>query len=152
MCACGTRREFLFVNAGRDIRELVPHAGAMCLLERIVSADTDSVVCGTTTHRSAANPLRHDGRLAALHLAEYGAQAMAVHGGLKGDAARAGMLVAIRDLKLHVEWIDDIEGEIVIDAKRLLANSGGLVYSFVARAADRELATGRVSVMFSRES
>jgi predicted hotdog family 3-hydroxylacyl-ACP dehydratase len=140
------------VNANRDIRELVPHAGAMCLLERIVSADDDSVVCATTTHRSATNPLRHDGRLAALHLAEYGAQAMAAHGGLKGDAAQAGLLVAVRDLTLHVERIDDVDGEILIEAKRLLANAGGLVYSFVARAADRELAAGRVSVMFARDS
>jgi predicted hotdog family 3-hydroxylacyl-ACP dehydratase len=137
-------------NTNLKIPELVPHAGAMCLLERIVSADGDSVVCSTTSHRSAENPLRRDGRLAALHLAEYGAQAMAVHGGLKGDAARAGMLVAVRDLKLLVERIDDVEGEIVIEARRMLANSGGLVYSFVARTADRELATGRVSVMFSR--
>lgn len=140
------------MNTDRDIPELVPHAGAMCLLERIVSADGDSVVCSTTSHRSAANPLRRDGRLAALHLAEYGAQAMAVHGGLKGGAPRAGMLVAIRDLKLQVERIDDVDGEIVIEARRLLANAGGLVYSFVARAGDRELATGRVSVMFSRDS
>jgi predicted hotdog family 3-hydroxylacyl-ACP dehydratase len=140
------------VNANRDIRELVPHAGAMCLLERIVSADDDSVVCATTTHRSATNPLRHDGRLAALHLAEYGAQAMAVHGGLKGDVARAGLLVAVRDLTLHVERIDDVDGEILIEAKRLLSNAGGLVYSFVARAADWELAAGRVSVMFARDS
>jgi predicted hotdog family 3-hydroxylacyl-ACP dehydratase len=141
------------LNGDRDIRELVPHAGAMCLLERIVSADADSVVCSTSTHRSTANPLRHDGRIEALHLVEYGAQAMAVHGGLKDPAARrAGMLVAVRDLELHVARIDDVEGAILIEAKRLLANAGGLVYSFVARAADRELASGRVSVMFPRGS
>jgi predicted hotdog family 3-hydroxylacyl-ACP dehydratase len=133
----------------RDIRELVPHAGAMCLLERIVSADNDSVVCATTTHRSTANPLRHDGRLAALHLAEYGAQAMAVHGGLKNpEARRAGMLVAVRDLKLQVERIDDVEGEILVEARRLVANPNGLIYSFSVRAGAGELATGRVSVMW----
>ena len=77
------------MNLERDIRELVPQAGAMCLLERIVSADADSVICSTSTHRSPGTPLRRAGRLAALHLAEYGAQAMAVHGGLNGNAARA---------------------------------------------------------------
>jgi predicted hotdog family 3-hydroxylacyl-ACP dehydratase len=138
------------MNIDRAIRELVPHAGAMCLLERIVSADGGSVVCATATHRSAANPLRHDGRLAALHLAEYGAQAMAVHGGLSGNTARAGMLVAIRELALSVERVDDVEGEIVVEARRLLVNAGGLVYSFVARAGERELASGRVSVMFAK--
>lgn len=137
------------LNVDRDIRDLVPHAGAMCLLERIVSADDASVSCATTTHRSPMNPLRHGGRLAALHLAEYGAQAMAVHGGLTGNAARAGVLVAVRDLKLHVERLDDVDGELLIEAKRLLANSGGFVYSFVARAAGRELGSGRVSVMLA---
>jgi predicted hotdog family 3-hydroxylacyl-ACP dehydratase len=122
----------------------------MCLLERIVSADDASVVCATTTHRSAANPLCHEGRLAALHLAEYGAQAMAVHGGLSGDAARAGMLVAVRDFKLHVERLDDIQDELRVEARRLVSNPGGLIYSFAVRAGGRELATGRVSVIFSR--
>jgi predicted hotdog family 3-hydroxylacyl-ACP dehydratase len=138
------------VNIDRDIRELVPHAGGMCLLERIVSADADSVVCSTSTHRSATNPLRRAGHLAAVHLTEYGAQAMAVHGGLNGDAARAGMLVAVRDLKLHVGRIDDIAGDLRVAARRLLSNPGGLIYSFAVHAGGRELASGRVSVIFAR--
>jgi predicted hotdog family 3-hydroxylacyl-ACP dehydratase len=132
-----------------DIRKLVPHAGAMCLLERIESVDANEVVCGTFTHRAPSNPLRRDGRLAALHLAEYGAQAMAVHGGLANPAAaaRGGMLVAIRDLTLRVERLDDIDAELVINAVRLVANESGQIYSFRASAAGRELGGGRVSVM-----
>jgi predicted hotdog family 3-hydroxylacyl-ACP dehydratase len=132
------------------IRTLVPHAGTMCLLDRIVSADADGIVCATSSHRAAANPLRRDGRIAALHLAEYGAQAMAVHGGLRdrGVASRGGMLVAIRDLRLGVEHVEDVAGELLVEARRLVANPGGLIYSFTVRAGDRELATGRVSVMF----
>ncbi|MEJ0086070.1 MAG: hypothetical protein WDO72_10325 [Pseudomonadota bacterium] len=134
-----------------DIRALVPHVGDMCLLERIVTASESEIVCATFSHRSPANPLRRDGRLAALHLAEYGAQAMAVHGGLEaaGEAARGGMLVAIRDLKLHVQRLDDIEGELAVHALKLVANDSGRIYSFAARAGGRELATGRVSVMFA---
>jgi predicted hotdog family 3-hydroxylacyl-ACP dehydratase len=132
-----------------DIRKLVPHAGAMCLLERIERADEKEVVCGTFTHRALTNPLRRDGRLAALHLAEYGAQAMAVHGGLANPAAaaRGGLLVAIRDLTLGVERLDDIDAELVIHAVRLVANVSGQVYSFSASAAGRELGRGRVSVI-----
>jgi predicted hotdog family 3-hydroxylacyl-ACP dehydratase len=134
-----------------DIRALIPHAGAMCLLERIVSAGDSEIVCATFSHRSPANPLRHDGKLAALHLAEYGAQTMAIHGGLQsaGEAARGGMLVAIRDLRLQVERIDDIEGELAVRAVRMVAHSGGRIYSFAAHSDGRELATGRVSVMFA---
>lgn len=132
-----------------DIRKLVPHAGAMCLLERIERADEKEVVCGTFTHRAPTNPLRRNGRLAALHLAEYGAQAMAVHGGLANPAAAArdGMLVAIRDLTLEVARLDDIDGELLIHAVRLVANPSGQIYSFSASAAGRELGRGRVSVM-----
>jgi predicted hotdog family 3-hydroxylacyl-ACP dehydratase len=132
-----------------DIRKLVPHAGAMCLLERIERADEKEVVCGTFTHRAPTNPLRRNGRLAALHLAEYGAQAMAVHGGLANPAAaaRGGMLVAIRDLTLGVARLDDIDAELIIHAVRLVANESGQIYSFSASAAGRELGRGRVSVM-----
>jgi predicted hotdog family 3-hydroxylacyl-ACP dehydratase len=133
-----------------ELRTLIPHAADMCLLERIVSAGDSELVCATFSHLSPTNPLRRAGKLAALHLAEYGAQTMAVHGGLQsaGEAARGGMLVAIRELRLHVERIDDIESELTVHAVKLVAHTGGRIYSFSARAGERELATGRVSVMF----
>jgi predicted hotdog family 3-hydroxylacyl-ACP dehydratase len=132
-----------------ELRTLVPHAAGMCLLERIVSASDAEIVCATNSHRSAANPLRRNGRLAALHLAEYGAQSMAAHGGLQDPAAAStgGMLVAIRDLSLQVERLDDLEGELLVHAVRLVANPGGRIYSFTASVGGREIGAGRVSVM-----
>ena len=116
-------------SAARDPRLLVPHAGAMCLLARIVRANEREIVCAATSHRASDNPLRRAGRLAALHLAEYGAQAMAVHGGLADPTAkqRGGMLVAIRDLTLEVDRLDDIAGELTISATKLIANAGGQI-------------------------
>ena len=71
-----------------SIADLVPHQGAMCLLEKIVHWDDAHAELTTTTHRSPANPLRNAaGRLRAIHLCEYGAQAMAVHGSLVARAA-----------------------------------------------------------------
>jgi predicted hotdog family 3-hydroxylacyl-ACP dehydratase len=134
-----------------DIRTLIPHAGDMCLLERIVSAGNQEIVCAASSHRSAKNPLRRDGALAALHLAEYGAQTMAVHGGLQsaGEAARGGMLVAIRDLRLEVTRLDDLADDLFIRATKLVANADGRIYSFSARVGEREIGSGRVSVMFA---
>ena len=134
----------------RAVRALIPHAGEMCLLERIVEVSDVELLCATFSHRSATNPLRRAGRLAALHLAEYGAQTMAIHGGLQtaGEAARGGMLVAIRDLRLQVERLDDLDAELTIHAVKLVANATGRIYSFTARAARRELGAGRISVMF----
>jgi predicted hotdog family 3-hydroxylacyl-ACP dehydratase len=141
------------VNAWPDPRTLVPHAGTMCLLSRIVSANDREIVCATDSHRSTDNPLRHANRLAALHLAEYGAQAMAVHGALSDTAAkeRGGMLVAIRDLALHVDRLDDVDGELTVSATKLIATADGRIYSFSVSGAGRELGRGRVSVMLGMD-
>jgi predicted hotdog family 3-hydroxylacyl-ACP dehydratase len=141
--------------AGRDeILRLIPHQGRMCLLDAVVDWDDAQIECRTATHRDPANPLRHDGALAALHLAEYGAQAMAIHGGLleraAGGAARPGVLVALRDLRLAVARIDDLAAPLTVRAKRLLANADGLLYSFEIDADGQRLASGRVGVMYDR--
>jgi predicted hotdog family 3-hydroxylacyl-ACP dehydratase len=136
----------------RDPRTLVPHGGRMCLLARIVSANETGIVCVADSHRCADNPLRSGGQLAALHLAEYGAQAMAIHGGLHGfnEHSRRGMLAAIRDLVLLVDRLDDVPDELTIHAVRLVANTEGRIYRFTASAGGRELGSGRVAVVFAK--
>jgi len=125
----------------------------MCLLERIVAADERAIVCATRTHRAPTNPLRLGGQLAALHLAEYGAQAMAAHGSLAAltRAVRPGLLTSIRDLRLEVARLDDIDGEILIRARRELADGVGAIYEFAAEAGGRLLGGGRVSVIWQLE-
>ena len=96
------------------IAALIPHAGAMCLRDEIIAWDERAIVLRAHDHRDPAHPLRSDGRLRALHLCEYGAQAMAVHGGLlarrAGGRAPPGMLVALRGVELYVARIDDLAG------------------------------------------
>ena len=75
--------------AAIDIATLVPHQGAMCLWQRVVAVDATTVTVATASHRGLDNPLRSDGRLRGLHLCEYGAQAMAVHGGLLAQMSGA---------------------------------------------------------------
>src|SRR5437764_15338661 len=72
-----------------EIRTLIPHAGSMCLLDNVLDWNNESIVCVTNTHRDEANPLRRNGRLSALHAFEYGAQAAAIHCGLRARAAGA---------------------------------------------------------------
>ncbi len=137
---------------GRDaIAALIPHQGAMCLLDRVVEWDKDHVVLATATHRAADNPLRLGGRLRAVHLCEYGAQAMAVHGGLSaqadGKTARPGFLVSLRDVKLQVDFIDQLEGELLVSAQRLLESAGSWQYSFEVTHAGQPIATGRAAIM-----
>ncbi len=133
------------------IKPLIPHAGAMCLWDAVLEADQDRVLVSTRSHRDPHNPLRHTGRLAALHLLEYGAQAMAVHGGWLGrsggGSAQAGVLAAVRDLQLRVEWLETLPGDLICEARRLVANAGGWMYGFALYCGEREIATGRASVI-----
>src|SRR4026208_1011791 len=73
-----------------EIRKLIPHSGLMCLLDEVTQWDDGSITCVTNTHRDSANPLRRDGRLSVVHAFEYGAQAAAVHGGLRARSAGTG--------------------------------------------------------------
>jgi predicted exporter/predicted hotdog family 3-hydroxylacyl-ACP dehydratase len=130
---------------------LIPHHGSMCLLERVVEWDDQRVVLETATHRSPTNPLRADGRLRAVNLCEYGAQAMAVHGGLRstvsGVRAKPGMLVSLRSVKLGREYVDDLPGALRVEAVCLQADTASLQYSFRITHGDEMLAEGRAAVV-----
>ncbi len=137
--------------AGIPIAGLVPHAGAMCLWQHIDHADATSIRLATGSHRDIAHPLRSAGRLRAVHLAEYGAQAMAVHGGLLARAAgtpvRPGFLVALRGLELTLPRIDDLAGELIGHAELLAAGADSQQYAFRIHHEGSCIAEGRAAVM-----
>jgi predicted hotdog family 3-hydroxylacyl-ACP dehydratase len=132
-------------------QHLIPHRGAMCLLDGVIDWDDTHIHADTDSHRDAHNPLRSDDRLRSVHLCEYGAQAMAVHGGLlaarDGAQARAGLLVSLRVVKLLVARIDDLPGRLDVHAHQLLAGNSGWQYSFRIEHAGQLLAEGRAAVM-----
>jgi predicted hotdog family 3-hydroxylacyl-ACP dehydratase len=132
------------------IETLIPHRGTMCLLERVIEWDEDRIVLATSTHRSSSNPLRLDGRLRAIHLCEYGAQAMAVHGGLcaqaEGKTAKPGFLVSLRDVRLSLDYVDQLDGDLHVTAQRLMETTGSWQYAFTIEHGGTTLATGRAAV------
>jgi predicted hotdog family 3-hydroxylacyl-ACP dehydratase len=133
------------------IAALIPHQGEMCLLDRVIEWDPDHIVLTTATHRSPSNPLRLDGRLRAIHLCEYGAQAMAVHGGLCAQAearrAQPGFLVSLRDVSLHIDFIDQLSGDLRVTAHRLLHTRASWQYFFAIAHSGATLASGRAAVI-----
>ena len=136
------------------IEALIPHAGRMCLLERIVEWHAEGICCATTTHRDPANPLATADGLRAVHLCEYGAQAMAVHGGLcapPGEPPALGMLISLRDVVLNVDRIDRFDGELLVMAERLQASDAAWQYRFIVRHGERTLAEGRATVALRRD-
>lgn len=134
-----------------DIASLIPQAGHMCLLERVLDWNDTHVRLATTTHRAADNPLRSAGRLRALHLCEYGAQAMAVHGGLTaraaGQAARGGLLVSLRGVRLYCRFVEELPGELLVTGERLHDGGTSWQYAFSVVHAGVLLAEGRAAVI-----
>ncbi|KAA0579567.1 hydroxymyristoyl-ACP dehydratase [Azospirillum sp. B21] len=128
---------------------LIPHAGTMCLLDGVLSWDETHIRCIARSHRDPDNPLRHAGRLAVLCGVEYASQAMAVHGGLTGGGTRpaAGYLASLRDLACHVERLDDVADDLIIDVENLTGEGSRVIYAFSVTAADRELLSGRAAVV-----
>jgi predicted hotdog family 3-hydroxylacyl-ACP dehydratase len=123
----------------------------MCLLDQVTAWDGQGIQCRTRSHRAPDNPLRSGNRLAAIHAIEYGAQAMAVHGGLlaraDGEALRGGYLAVLRDVKLHLARLDTLDADLEVAAERLAGDSGSLMYNFRLTAAGRPVAEGRATVV-----
>lgn len=134
-----------------EIRTLIPHSGLMCLLDEVIQWDQRSIVCISNTHRDPANPLRREARLSALHAFEYGAQAAAIHGGLRaraaGTTAPPGYLAALRDGQLHATRLDHIHLPLRIAATHLFGDGANTVYEFALSAATVLVAEGRVIIV-----
>jgi predicted hotdog family 3-hydroxylacyl-ACP dehydratase len=127
----------------------IPHQGAMCLLDQVVSWDTRGIVCRSITHRAADNPLRAHGRLGAACAIEYAAQAIAVHGALlqPQSGGGIGLLTSARAVELLVGRLDDLKADLRISAQRLHSDAQGALYSFALHAENSLLARGRASLL-----
>lgn len=143
-----------------EIARLIPHQGSMCLLERVTSWDMERITCEATSHLDANNPLRAHGRLGAACGIEYAAQAMAVHGALVSQAQagshaqaaaagtpKAGYLVSVRGVTLHVPRLDDLGVALTVRAERSSGNAGSILYGFTLHAGLTLLVSGRAVVM-----
>jgi len=133
----------------------IPHAGTMCLLDEVVACDDERIRCTATSHRDPRNPLRSNGRLAAVCGIEYAAQAMAVHGAVLGAARsrpRVGFLASVRNVEMQVERLDDVDGPLTIDAERVSGDGNHILYRFTIGCAERPLLTGRAAVMLDAQA
>jgi len=134
----------------------IPHQGSMCLLDAVLEWSPERIRCASASHRRADNPLRDNDRLGAACGIEYAAQAMAVHGALlagnAGGEPRQGYLASVRGVELNVARLDDIAGDLDVEAERLSGCDNNILYSFQVRAADRVLLAGRAAVILNAEA
>ena len=128
----------------------IPHQGNMCLLDRVEAWSAQDIVCLASSHRDPANPLRAEGRLGAANGIEYAAQAMAIHGALlagSDEPPRQGYLTSVRSVQVHVARLDDLAGELRIEAERLSGDGNHILYQFSLSHAGRCLIAGRAAVV-----
>ncbi|MCG7982811.1 MAG: hypothetical protein JAY90_08675 [Candidatus Thiodiazotropha lotti] len=140
---------------GEELYNLLPHAGDMRLIDKVVDWDETRIQCQTSSHRNSNHPLRSNGQLSAVHAAEYGAQTMALHGGLlarqSGEQQPGGYLVSLRGVKLHIRYLHELDAPLQIQATQLLADSGNMLYDFVLKTESVLVAEGRAAVIVHSE-
>jgi predicted hotdog family 3-hydroxylacyl-ACP dehydratase len=138
------------------ILRLIPHQGAMCLWDAVPSWDDARIRLLAHSHRDPTHPLRSNGLLRAVHLCEYGAQAMAVHGGLlaqrAGSAAAPGFLVSLRGIELSVTRIDDLQDDLHVHAEMQSVDDASLLYAFRVEHAGCRIGEGRAMVSIIRSA
>lgn len=131
--------------------ELIPHDGAMCLIQEVVEWDQERIICRSHSHIAEDNPLRSANQLNAVHAIEYGAQAIGLHGRLAAgpgkSSSRSGLLVGLRQVKLHRARFDDTEEPLIITAQQLLADGQNLLYAFAVNLNETPLAEGRAAII-----
>lgn len=133
-----------------EICRLLPHDGAMCLLDHVDRWDDAGIRCRTDSHRNVGNPLRRENRLESVCGLEYAAQAMGVHVGLLNPDRSAGGLIGyvggVRDVSVRRERLDDVAGPLSIEAIRLFEGGDSFLYQFTLTAEGGEIMTGRASI------
>lgn len=113
-----------------EFSHLIPHVGSMMLIDHVDSWNSKNIHCTTQSHLNSDNPLRFKGSLSAMHLIEYGAQSMAIHGGLLSGKSSPGFLAAVRGAHFHIDNLDTLTSSLHIIAKAELKIENGAVYSF----------------------
>lgn len=132
---------------GAGIAALIPHQGRMCLLDRVESWDAAGIRCASAAHHDPLNPLRRQGRLAAICIVELALQAMALHGALTaGGPQPQGFVTSLRDVLVAEPFADHLPGPLLIEAALLAAESRGHIYRFSITAGGRPVVSGQAAI------
>ena len=126
----------------------------MFLLDGVLRWDESSIVCSASNHRDADHPMAAEGTLGTACAVEYASQAMAVHGALSQHAlapARAGFLVALREVTFAGARLDTVACDLLIEAFRVMGDESRVIYQFRVSAASEPVAEGRATVVLDVE-
>ena len=105
------------------IEELIPHSGAMVLVDGLTHWAEGEAACTLRVRERA--PFVKDGKVESAVTIEYMAQTVAACLGYEalrgGGAVRVGMIIACKKFTAHAETLS-VGDELVIDCKRVRGN------------------------------
>jgi predicted hotdog family 3-hydroxylacyl-ACP dehydratase len=139
-----------------DIAARIPHSGSMCLLDRVLSWNNETIICEANNHRDQDHPLARDGMLDTMVAIEYAAQAMAVHGALiaentasitQSDGPKMGYLASVRDVMCAIPFLHELITPLRIEATRLMGEETRVLYEFKVSSGEQLCAEGRAAVV-----
>ncbi len=129
----------------------LPHGAPMCLLEKLVSWDAESLICTAVSHRDPGNPLGRGGHLAAAHAIEYACQATALHAALSPRTTSGkdhrSLLAAVKEIVFFEDDLDQLAAPLRISVWRELAMASNAIYRFLIECGDLRVAQGRLTVV-----
>jgi predicted hotdog family 3-hydroxylacyl-ACP dehydratase len=131
-----------------DIGSLVPHTGSMVIIDRIISADEESLCAEVGIREDSL--FYQDGGVGAWVGIEYMAQAIAAHAGylanLLGEPVKIGFLLGSRRYECCRPSF--MLGDVLrIDVKRLLVSDNGIgSYDCSIHNMNKKLANATVTV------
>jgi len=88
------------------------------------------------------------GRFSRRHPKGSGSPAGSSAAAASRGRSEAGFLAALREVRLHVLRLDDIEGDLYSEALLVAGDQGGALYEFTLRSETRLLLSGRATVVF----
>lgn len=139
-----------------DCYRQLPHAGTMCLLDRLLHHDAQRIVC--LAQAQQAHPLSRSGQLPAWASLEYAAQALACHGLLTlqahsaaADTAAAGftqaMIIGVREMICYAATIN-LSQPCHIDVSLLAQQPGAASCTFSLSQAGAAVSSGQFNILY----
>ena len=121
----------------------------MCLIDRVLECDEQSITCTTNSHRNPDNPLLENGRLPSIVLVEYASQAAAIHAAFNRQEFTQGKPAYIgstKNIVLNNRFLHNINEMLTIIAGCVLSAQSGAIYEFEVKCA-RLVAKGQINLI-----
>lgn len=130
-----------------EIESLIPHAGTMSFIDKIISCDPQQLICQAII--ASDNPLLTVDKLDNINTIEFAGQAIALHCALVNNSDKTvnnGYLAAIRDADFFVKQID-VANELLIEVVLMHNDLNKYIYSFTVESDQQLISQGTLIVV-----